>query len=72
MEYKVKDIRAYGNDSRGCERTESDILLAAVPVGKQTNFIDIFLSNEQAEKLIESLIEELYKNKTLERRNHKE
>ena len=66
-EFKADDVRVSDKHCMGCERFDSDIMLTIINKREDKEhsykFTDIFLSTEQAEKLLSQLEEKLQYNK---------
>jgi len=57
---EVRNINVYDKDCYGCKRHKKDILII---INQEDKAFDVFLTNEQAEKLIVDLTEKLMENK---------
>ena len=61
MDSTVDNIRAFDKEVHGCKRHKKDIMISFQTEGSR-DFHDIFLTNEQAKGLIESLKKSLKTN----------
>lgn len=63
---KAEQVSVYGKDCIGCKRHESDVMMGVCheETGK-TEFMDIFLSNEQARNLAQDILSRVEENLTI-------
>jgi len=56
MEIMTESVTVHGKRCSGCERYNKSVMMAVKEEGaKEGHFIDIFLTQEQAERLFEKL-----------------
>lgn len=66
MEAIATVANAYGKTCIGCEKFKRDIMVSFMVEGKETDFFDFFLTDEQARRLLQQLKERLDQNKSEE------
>lgn len=64
-EFKSERFLTYGKNCVGARKSESDIMISFINESKGFEYMDILLTNTQAEELIEALKEQIKENRRI-------